>query len=200
MRVLLGACLLAACFAPSPPEGDPCGSGDVCPSPLRCHVGVCTRADPTPDASTDGTPVDMSDAALDAPAGTCPATYAAVTGQTSSYRTVATPQTWSAAEQDCEDDGVGTHLAVVGDAAEDAAVDALTGASIWFGLTDRKVEGTPRWVTGMTPTYTNYGGAGNTAAYDCAGIYQGKWAWGDCTTLIRYVCECDGAAADPAAY
>jgi len=67
-------------------------------------------------------------------------------------------------------------------------------------LTDRKVEATPRWVTGATPTYTNYGGANNTGPYDCAGIYQGKWAWGDCTTLIPYVCECDGIPPQSTAY
>ena len=60
--------------------------------------------------------------------------------------------------------------------------------------------GNTRWVTGATPTYTNFGGAGNTSPYDCSGIYQSKWAWGDCTTLIPYVCECDGMAAQPTAY
>jgi hypothetical protein len=145
----------------------------------------------------DAPPIDAPP--IDAPA-MCPSSYMTVTGQTSHYRTVTTPQTWTAAEADCEDDGVGTHLAVIGSVSEDAAVDALTGASIWFGLTDRKVEATPRWVTGATPIYTNYGTMTNTTAYDCAGIYQGKWAWGQCTTLIPYVCECDGVPADPTAY
>jgi hypothetical protein len=142
--------------------------------------------------------VPDSDAPADA--GTCPSSYVVVTGQSSQYRAVMTPQTWIAAETDCEDDGLATHLAVVDNAAEDSAVDALTGASIWFGLTDRALDGTPRWVTGATPTYTNYGGPGNTPAYDCSGIYQGKWAWGNCTTLIKYVCECDGMPAQPTAY
>jgi len=173
---------------------------------------VCVRdVDAALDASTDDAALDASpdgappgdapatDAAADAPA-MCPASYAAVTGQTSHYRTVTTAQTWINAELDCEDDGTGTHLAVVDNVAEHTAVDALTGASIWFGLTDRKVEATPRWVTGATPTYTNYGGANNTGPYDCAGIYQGKWAWGDCTTLIPYVCECDGIPPQSTAY
>lgn len=198
--------MLVACYAPTPPEGRPCGNGGVCPSALACRGGVCVADGDGTDATTgDAAALDAS--TLDAPASdapadaaTCPTSYAAVPGQLSHYRIVPTPQTWSLAEADCEDDGVGTHLAVVDTMAEDAAVDALTGASIWFGLTDRKVEGTPRWVTGATPTYTNYGGPGNTAAYDCSGIYQGKWAWGDCTTLIRYVCECDGMAAQPTAY
>jgi len=206
-------CMVAACYAPIPPEGRACGEGGACPLSLTCQRGVCVRdVDPSPDgaspddaSSTDGAAVDASSDAptIDAPvdaAAMCPASYLAVAGQPSKYRTVTTPQTWTAAEADCEDDGNGTHLAVVGSMAEDAAVDALTGASIWFGLTDRKVDGTPRWVTGATPTYTNYGGAGNTTAYDCAGIYQSKWAWGECTTLIKYVCECDGVAADPTAY
>jgi hypothetical protein len=40
----------------------------------------------------------------------------------------------------------------------------------------------------------------NNGQYDCAGIYQSQWAWGVCSTLIEYVCECDGTPADPAAY
>lgn len=152
----------------------------------------------TSDASADSA---RGDAAVDAVvAMTCPVTYLAVGGQTSKYRTVTMAKTWTAAEQDCENDGVGMHLAVVDDMAEHVAVDALTGASIWFGLTDRKVEGTPRWVTGATPTYTNYGPMTNSGPYDCAGIYQSEWAWGDCSTQIPYVCECDGVTADPTAY
>ena len=173
-----------------------------------CRGGVCLHdAQVALDAPAGDTPL-VDAPAIDAPlvdapadaAASCPGTYTAITGQTSMYRTVTTGQTWLAAETDCENDGVGTHLAVVDNATEHAAVDALTGASIWFGLTDRRVEGTPRWVTGALPTYTNYGPATNTAGYDCAGIYQGKWAWGDCATVIPYVCECDGVPAQASAY
>ncbi len=210
VRAFAWMCLLAACYGPTPPEGAACGSGGSCPSELTCKAGVCVRDHGvSPDAPVidgpviDGPRIDarLVDAPPDASMGlVCPSGYMAVTGQTSKYRVVTTPVGWAAAELDCENDGSGTHLAVIDNATEDAAVDALTGASIWFGLTDIKVEGQPRWVTGALPVYTNYGTMQNTAAYDCAGVYQGKWAWGDCTTLIKYVCECDGIAADPNAY
>ena len=203
--------VLVACYGPTPPEGAACGGGGACPTGLACESGVCVRGHGSnPDATSDGAIGDapvidglidgMIDGAPDAPPGGCPASYMAVSGQTSMYRVVTTQSSWTNAEADCENDGSGTHLAVVDDAAEHTAVDALTGASIWFGLTDRKVEGTPRWVTGAQPVYTNYGPAQNETGYDCAGIYQGKWAWGDCLTLIKYVCECDGIAPDPTSY
>lgn len=200
--------VVVACYGPTPPEGAPCGGGVACPTGLACSGGVCVRDHASnPDANRDGMIVidgPRGDALVDAPPDaamfTCPSGYLPITGQTSKYRTVLTQLSWSNAEADCENDGSGTHLAVVDDATEHAAVDALTGASIWFGLTDRKVEGTPRWATGALPVYTNYGPNQNTAGYDCAGIYQGKWAWGDCLTLIHYVCECDGIPPDPAAY
>lgn len=201
-------CVVAGCYAPTPPEGAACGAGGSCPAGLMCTGSVCVRdhgssPDASRDAIGDGPLADAPP--LDAPPDgstmlTCPASYTAIVGQTSKYRTVRTPLGWAAAETDCENDGAGTHLAVVDNATEHAAVDALTGASIWFGLTDLKAEGNPLWVTGAAPVYTNYGTMQNTAGYDCAGIYQGKWAWGDCTTLINYVCECDGIAADPTAY
>lgn len=209
---MLALVALVACYAPTPPEGRPCSERGACPSELVCRAGVCIRDDGSADASlddgalidapvVDGAPFDgASDAPTDGASPGCPATYVSVPGQTSRYRTVMTPRTWSEAEADCEADGVGMHLAVVDNASEHTAVDALTGASIWFGLTDRKVEGTPRWVTGATPSYTNYGGAGNETGYDCAGIYQSKWAWGECVTTIKYVCECDGIAAQASAY
>jgi len=206
---------LLACYAPKPPQGAPCGENDACPSGQKCVQGVCGGAETAIDASTtdDDAPLDdanddpdalvdaiMSDASPDGSTGGCPAGYNAITGQTSKYRTVLTQQTWTQAEADCEDDGTGTHLATIESASEDMAVDALTGASIWFGLSDRKNEGTRRWVTGALITYDGTTGVSNTGQYDCAGIYQSEWAWGQCDTQIEYVCECDGVAADPTAY
>lgn len=212
-RVRRSTCLitcLVACYAPSPPQGRPCGANGACPAELVCRGGTCVAegagvdasgADATVDALDDGgSDAPSIDAPIDGPPQGCPSSYTAVAGQSSRYRTNLTPRTWTDAEADCEDDGVGTHLAVVDTMAEHTAVDALTGASIWFGLTDRVVEGTPRWVTGATPSYTNYGPADNAPDYDCAGIYQGAWAWGECATLIKYVCECDGIPAQVGAY
>lgn len=209
--------VVAACYAPTAPQGSPCGPDGECPTGQSCHDGVCTRGPASAiDASRDPddapaidtmTMLDaasdaMVDAMVDAPAiPTCPSTYTAISGQTSLYRTVTTQRAWLAAELDCEDDGSGTHLAVIESAAEHAAVDALTGASIWFGLNDRKTENTELWVTNSAPVYMHaIGTVDNTSNYDCAGIYQSAWVWGDCTTAIEYVCECDGAAAAPASY
>lgn len=204
---------LVGCYAPTVPQGAPCAVGQPCPRELVCQGGACVApgaagADArgadgavedarSPDArSIDAPPA--ADAPIDAFA--CPATYLAITGQTSRYRTVTQAKTWTQAEADCEADGVGNHLAVIDDATEENAVDALTGASIWFGLSDLKTEGSALWVTGAAPSYTATVGSKNSSVYDCAGIYRHQWAWGDCATLIPYVCECDGIPAQPTAY
>lgn len=199
---------LVACYAPSAPVGAPCGPNDACPGGLVCNGGICGRAGGGVDALIDMQPDAAWDAALadarielDASDATCPASYTPLGSLPSKYRSVTNPREWVQAQQDCENDGTGTHLAVVNSQAEHDAIDAITGASgIWFGLNDRITEGKPLWVTGSMPTFTVPAGVNNTNAYDCAGMIDGEWGWGECITPIAYVCECDGIPADPSAY
>ncbi len=55
---------LAACYAPSPATGVPCGNRDACPDPLVCApaTNTCerTRGDPSIDAATDSAPIDAA--------------------------------------------------------------------------------------------------------------------------------------------
>ncbi|MFN0248331.1 MAG: C-type lectin domain-containing protein [Kofleriaceae bacterium] len=147
----------------------------------------------------------MVDAAmLDAPG--CPMDYVSfgLLGA-SAYRTVVVATPWLAAQADCANDGVGTHLVVIDNITENMTVDALTGASVtWIGFSDRITEGTFRAVTGAVVGFTNWG-AGNpdgAAAQNCVALYSGTlWGDGDCAyAMPAYVCECDGVPSDPAAF
>jgi len=201
--------LMAACYAPDPPRGAPCTSSGACPSPLACVGGYCGgRLDEgdaaMADAPPSDTPVDTTDAMSDA-ASVCPGSYVSSGGQTSKYRAVMAASPWLAAQMDCADDGLGTHLVVINDAAENTVVDALTGASVaWIGFSDRITEGSFRAVTGSVVNFTSWG-AGNPdggAVQNCMAIYGGNlWGDGDCVyAMPGYVCECDGIPSDPTAF
>jgi hypothetical protein len=134
------------------------------------------------------------DARVDAPP--CPGDYPG------GYRFVAVGATWTAAEADCENDGVGTHLMVLDTSAEGTElVDSLSTASrTWFGSSDRRIESNWRWVTGGTAP-----NLGSTEASDCGYYYihsagiPGQQQE-DCVNVYPYLCECDHIAADPSAY
>jgi hypothetical protein len=152
-------------------------------------------------AAIDGAPTDARppDASVDAPA--CPATYTAATSSTR-YRFVESITTWLGAEQDCEDDGFGTHLMVIDETAEEDLVDALSNASrTWIGASDRANEGTWRWVTGASSA-----SLGSTPNVDCGYYYLHPTDGtpgpqeADCDTANAYLCECDLTPADPTAY
>ena len=57
--------ILAGCYNPTIPENVPSGNGGVCPTPYRCHVGVCV-AEPVTDAPGDLTGFDAPDTLVDA--------------------------------------------------------------------------------------------------------------------------------------
>lgn len=46
--------LLAACYAPHPPEGAPCGGDGACPDPLTCIRGACVSQAPACTPIEDG--------------------------------------------------------------------------------------------------------------------------------------------------
>jgi hypothetical protein len=151
------------------------------------------------DAATDA----MNDASPDSTTQlTCPGTYTTIAGQTSKYRAINNSMVWLTSEQLCEADG--THLVIIDDAAELTGVTGLlAGQNIWTGVTDRIAVGTFRKVTGPNASYLPWDTSEPDAtAAECLFIDSVtlKFADQDCTSGRRAVCECDGAAVDPASY
>lgn len=153
------------------------------------------------DAAADAAAPDAVDASVIDP---CAATYTAVYGP-SHYRFTATAASWDVAERACEADGRGSHLVVFNDAPEMNAIEALVmGTEIWVGITDRVTDGTfldvmgelplfkPQWQS-MDPSFPGPG---------CVQFNPGSRLIHDqaCTTLVAYVCECDGIPAKPSSY
>lgn len=78
---------------------------------------------------------------------------------------------------------------------------ALVTQNIWIGVTDRITEGMYLRVTGGVQTYLPWG-IGEPDAEDCIyidGLTAQLVAQG-CSSGRRYICECDGAPADPSSY
>lgn len=200
--VLVIALVLAACDVARTFE---CATDAQCETG-RCEAtGYCSFAD---GACASGQRYD--DYAGDGLAGKCveettgcPGDYAPLAGQTSSYRYVTAAADWLAAEQDCEDDGTGTHLAIPDDAAENMAIDTLMPGDddYWVGVTDRKAEGEYRTVVDEIQTLLPWDDAQPTGAdEDCVFAEDKDFADASCTAARAYVCECDGRAAVPSAY
>jgi len=154
--------------------------------------------DAAPDARIDASPPDaMPDAA------SCPSGYAPAAVGTSMYRTVAGFSSWTSAEADCEDDGPGTHLVVIDDAAENAAVDDMLFGNLWLGLSDRVTEGSFLAVTGGAAPFLAWAAfqPDDFLGQDCVSMNENaRYSDVDCGSLRGYVCECDGVAPDPASY
>jgi hypothetical protein len=146
----------------------------------------------------------------------CPTGYVQLAGLPSRYRisggdgTTTDSQgrgTWVMAEEDCRNDGAGTHLAIAETQTEhEAFVDVVSGASRWLGVTDRKVEGTWRTITGGSTFFALWGSPPQNESYDCMILTRvpshedsycddpdPQWYKG-------YICECDGVPVDPAAF
>jgi hypothetical protein len=161
-------------------------------------------ADAAPDAPADAAPDAMVDASPP-DARTCPAGYSPIAGgpAASSYRVVGGVTQWRAAEVDCEDDGFGTHLAVIDDAAEMAAVDVLQTGAHWVGASDRITEGAFLAVTGGPALFLPWdtGQPNNAFGQDCVEASEnGLFNDLQCGAFRQFVCECDGVPADPAAF
>lgn len=157
--------------------------------------------DATPDAVPDARPDARPDAGPDA--AMCPSDYVPIAGAPSRYRTIAGFSSWTDAEHDCEDDGTGTHLVVIDDAAESAAVDDLIFGNLWLGASDRVTEGSFLAVTGGAAPYLAWGPfqPDDFFGQDCVSMNEaGNYADAGCDSARGYVCECDGIAPDPASY
>ena len=111
------------------------------------------------------------------------------------FKYVSTLNTWPEAKVICE--AIGGHLATSTSAEKNVFLTTLTTAYAWLGGTDEEVEGTWKWVTGETWSYTNWR-AGQPDNYQ--GIqhylvlnYNSKEIWDDdsATTPHGYICEWD---------
>lgn len=204
--VASGACRVVEVF--------PCERDEQCASatdPGRCEpTGFCSFTDTS--CASDRR---YDELAGDGLAGTCvadggvvpmcPAGYAQlIAGRPQLYRVVTTPAAWADAQADCADDGAGTHLAVVDDAAEQQGL-AVLDLDIWLGYTDQISEGTFRWVNGASSSFTAW--AANQpddsgGGEDCTQQQRAPSKWFDlsCAVALAYVCECDGIPSDPSTY
>ena len=179
------------------------------------------HVDPRGDALADG-----ADRPADAPSEipgdglpACPASYmVSVSGSTSRYRQGGLDAPWTTAETLCEMDGVGvarrTHLAVIEDETERTRLFSTLAAnglskSSWIGLSDRKTEGTMKWVTaepigvpqnGLDPPWAAGQPDNNSmqpGGQDCVRMIapgtneEGHFDDVECIANFDFVCECD---------
>jgi hypothetical protein len=191
----------ANCDERGPRPCDHRDPGTMSPTPatlLLLMLASCGRTSfdltPAPHDAARGDGDVAADAPPDAPRDAplvCGAAYQPVANQASRYRTVTTAATWYAAQLDCESDG--GHLPIVDDEVENAWL--ASQAIGWLGLTDHRVEGDFRTVTGSQPVYTNWSANepnDSGGSEDCAGFYVGP-QWNDfpCRAQMPYTCECD---------
>lgn len=158
------------------------------------------------DAVADEPPID---ARADAPVGCLPPYVMLDVG---CYRIVTAPHAWSDAEQLCEADAPDAHLVVIDSVAEHFTIHNATNSlnDVWVAYTDRVVEGAFKWLApgGLDPLtdmcFFGAAGPNNNPNTDC--VTQdgptscGDWHVRDCGELHAFVCERDGAAADPSKY
>jgi hypothetical protein len=134
----------------------------------------------------------------DAIASRCPTSYARVGD--SCYR-LGPEATWLDGELACEADGVGAHLATIGDADEANRLLATFAINdYWIGMSDRVTEGVYLDVTGEPAPYLPWvpgePSTDNCGQFDDAGMVHVS----DCVSSDEYLCEYDGRPALAGAY
>jgi hypothetical protein len=203
--LLLLTTLLAGC------EYDVSGA-----SPATDDGGASTRADAGPNATADATPgtPDAAPGTVDAatptspdarPVLACPDGYTLDPATGTGYRVGSFLLDWGTAEGACADDGQGTHLVVIGNAAERDHVKSLSGGqAVWIGLTDSVTEhdfvSVTSEATAFAPWALGEPNDGGLFGEDCVELRDGSYNDRGCSNLETYVCECDGRAEDPAAF
>ena len=185
-----------------------------------CGFSAPGQGSPGDDASaTDAPPggdgTSGSDAAVDqmpdSPTGAqCPITYSPILSPSnlaSRYRFVGGGGVkWIDAETDCANDAssgeLATHLVVLDDLAEaNAVIGGLLGGlnlnDQWIGATDLEEEGDIKYVTTQSTTLSLNPSA-NADNKDCIRLKNDTATeFRSCDETNKYVCECDGRAADP---
>lgn len=162
--------------------------------------------------------VDESDGAVDGTVAiACPNSYyLTAVGSSSHYRYSNVPMAWTDAEAACEADSPMSHLVVVDDDNERAALLLALGRdrmydSFWIGYTDRRLEDTFLWVTnqgvgdpprGLPPWAAgqpdDFGGDQDCVWIGGAGSPTANlFDDGGCTLAFNAVCECDALPAAP---
>lgn len=144
------------------------------------------------------------DATTDAgPMGPCPSGYDLIAGHC--YRSVEVGAggecSWLDAEEECEADGPGAHLAVIDDAEEaQRFTEGMVEQDSWIGISDRITEGTFITVTGAA-AFTAWDEGEPSVDGDCVEIQpNGLMYVVDCGVEEDYVCEYDAVPADPTAF
>ena len=137
----------------------------------------------------------------DAVAIVCPPAYSPAASSASCYRVVLAPADWISAEQSCEADTIGAHLAYAAKADERTELRSLvtTSNTQWVGVTERITAGIFLTVTGAPAMYLPWS-AGAPGAGPCVHDFSAGWQTTVCTTKLPYVCQYDAVAADPTAY
>lgn len=191
MRWLAATAVLGACYAPEPPAGVACATGQLCPNGLLCIDGLCVTGGATDAAPRDAPRGDGPPPGPDAPL-VCPSGYTRIsTG--ACHQANPTPETWVDAEARCEQ--LGGHLVVIDSVEEAIAIPEPA----WLGLSDRTTEGTYRWVTGaaLSFTYWSFGEPSGGAFTNCIHTGGGlsHWSDGPCEFHFPSVCEYDGRPA-----
>ena len=100
---------------------------------------------------------------------------------------------WDEAKAYCE--ARGGHLATITSEEEDAFVQKLApSGGCWVGATDRETEGTWKWITGETWSYTNWGsGEPNNAnsGEDALEFHSSYWNDNNESGKKPFICEWD---------
>jgi hypothetical protein len=125
----------------------------------------------------------------------CPTGY--TQGSTGCHRAVSATADWLTAEKNCEQDGVGAHLVVVDNAAENSALPD----NVWIGLSERVTAGVFLTVTGQPQGFTAYApGEPVSGGAACVESRPDGWHDDNCYEQKKYVCEFDGVPASSSAY
>jgi hypothetical protein len=157
------------------------------------------------DGGGDGRPADDGMApTVDTIALVCPAGYDSVAG--GCYHDPQNGGTWTAAEAQCEADGVG-HLVIFDDQNElDALRGYAGGVVFWIGVTDRITPGSYLTVTGSVASFLPWspgeptGGSQNCLVSYLQFLPANPFVDESCTVASMTWCEFDGKPADPSSY
>ena len=129
-----------------------------------------------------------------------PADCTVVSGSSSTYLFCTSTRTWTASEAVCT--AWGGHLATVNSRTEHDWINTqrgtlgLVGYYMWIGYTDATTEGTWRWISGSSSTFTGWSGSEpnnglGTVEEDCAAFRNDLAGWYDasCANTNMAICE-----------